>query len=171
MSCKASYTSFMVNLDTKTDSYDTRPSHFRCSLPIAHKCPIQRSWKGGVEAACERGHTGVRCSVCDAGYMKQLNKCVKCPSPVVSVTECAAYFLSFVILCWLMSKLDNVALVGETNEVNERTFADLIQSSLKVLMGFYQVLLRIINAFLTIQWPSTLTHAVKMFEYIQVPVL
>ena len=171
MSCKASYTSFMVNLNTKTDSYDPRTSHFRCSLPIAHKCPIQRSCKGGVEASCERGYTGVLCSICDAGYMKQFNKCVKCPSPVFSVTECVSYFLSFVILCWLMSKLDNVTLVGETDEVNERTFADLIHSSLKILMGLYRVLLCMVNAFLIIQWPSTLTHAVKVFEYIQVSVL
>ena len=103
--------------------------------------------------------------------MKQFNKCVKCSSPAVSVAECIAYFLSFVILCWLMSKLDNINLVVKDNGKNERTFADLIQSSLKIIMGFYQVLVRIINAFSSIQWPSTLTHAVKVFEFVELSVL
>ena len=170
-SCKDSFKSFIANLDTKNASYDTRTSHFKCNLPIAHKCPIPRSCKGGVEALCERGYTGVLCSVCDAGYMREFNKCLKCPSPVVSLAECIAYFLSFVFLCWLMSKLANVTLASKVNEKNERTFADLIQSSLKILMGFYQVLVRIIKAFSSIQWPSTLTHAVKVFEFIQLSVL
>ena len=170
-SCKDSFLSFMSNLDTKNDFYERNASHFKCKLPVAHKCPIPKSCRGGVEASCERGYTGVLCAVCDSGYMKQLHKCVGCPSPVVSVLECVAYFFSFVTLCWLMSKLDSVTLAGEVNEKNERTFADLIQSSLKILMGFYQVLVRIIKAFSSIQWPSTLTHAVKIFEFIQLSVL
>ena len=170
-SCKDSFRLFMSNLDTKNDSYEIGTSHFKCNLPTAHKCPIPQSCKGGVEASCERGYTGVLCSVCDSGYMKQVNKCFKCPSAVVAVTECVAYFLSFVILCWLMSKLANVTLVGKVNEKNKRTFADLIQSSLKILMGFYQVLVRIIHAFSSIQWPSILTHAVNIFEFIQLSVL
>ena len=169
--CKDSFISFMSNLDTTDDTYDRNANHFNCTLPIAHKCPIAKSCKGGVDAICHKGYTGVLCAVCDSGYTKQFNKCVKCPSPVVSVVECIAYFLSFVILCWLISKLKNVALVGKYEEINERTFADLIQSSLKILMGFYQVLVRIIYAFSSIQWPSTLTHAVKVFEFVELSVL
>ena len=169
--CKDLFLSFMKNLNTKNDSYDSSTSHFKCNLPVAHKCPIPHSCKGGVQASCERGYTGVLCAVCDSGYMKQFNKCVECPSSVVSVTECVAYFMSFVILCWLISKLDNVTLASQDNGKNERSFADLIQASLKILMGFYQVLVRIIYAFSSIQWPSTLTNAVKVFEFIQVTVL
>ena len=169
--CRDSFKSFMSNLDTKDDTYDRKANYFNCTLPIAHKCPIAKSCKGGVDATCYKGYSGALCAVCDSGYMKQFNKCVKCPSPVVSVVECIAYFLSFVILCWLMSKLKNITLAGNDNEKDERTFADLIQSSLKILMGFYQVLVRIINAFSSIQWPSTLTHAVKVFEFIELSVL
>ena len=169
--CKRSFTSFMTNLNTENDLYDRNANYFNCNLPIAHKCPISNACKGGVDATCTKGYTGVLCAVCDTGYMKQFNKCVECSSPVVSVIECIAYFLSFVILCWLMSKLDNITLVGKDNEKNERTFADLIQSSLKIVMGFYQVLVRIINAFSSIQWPSTLTHAVKVFEFVELSVL
>ena len=169
--CRDSFKSFMSNLDTKDDTYDRKANYFNCTLPIAHKCPIAKSCKGGVDATCHKGYSGALCAVCDSGYMKQFNKCVKCPSPVVSVVECIAYFLSFVILCWLMSKLKNITLAGNDNEKDERTFADLIQSSLKILMGFYQVLVRIINAFSSIQWPSTLTHAVKVFEFIELSVL
>ena len=169
--CRDSFKSFMSNLDTKDDTYDRKANYFNCNLPIAHKCPVAKSCKGGVDAKCNKGYTGVLCAVCDSGYMKQFNKCVKCPSPVVSVVECIAYFLLFVFLCWLMSKLKNITLVGNDNEKDERTFADLIQSSLKILMGFYQVLVRIINAFSSIQWPSTLTHAVKVFEFVELSVL
>ena len=169
--CKLSFKSFMANLDTINDSYDRNSNNFKCNLPIAHKCPMQNSCKGGVDATCNKGYTGVLCAVCGSGYMKQFNKCVKCSSPAVSVAECIAYFLSFVILCWLMSKLDSINLVVKENGKNERTFADLIQSSLKIIMGFYQVLVRIINAFSSIQWPSTLTHAVKVFEFVELSVL
>ena len=169
--CRNSFISFMSNLDTKDDTYDRKANYLNCNLPIAHRCPIAKSCKGGVDAICHKGYTGALCAVCDSGYMKQFNKCVKCPSPVLSVVECIAYFLSFVILCWLMSKLDKIALVGKDDEENGRTFADLIQSSLKILMGFYQVLVRIINAFSSIQWPRTLTHAVKVFEFIELSVL
>ena len=169
--CKHSFISFMTNLDREDNFYNRSASYFSCNLPIAHKCPISISCKGGVEAACNKGYTGVLCAVCGSGYMKQFNKCVKCSSPAVSVAECIAYFLSFVILCWLMSKLDGINLVVKDNDKNERTFADLIQSSLKIIMGFYQVLVRIINAFSSIQWPSTLTHAVKVFEFVELSVL
>ena len=169
--CRDSFISFMSNLDTKDDTYDRKANYFNCSLPIAHKCPIAKSCKGGVDTMCSKGYTGALCAVCDSRYMKEFNKCVKCPSPIVSVVECIAYFLSFVILCWLMSKLRNITLAGKENEKNGRTFADLIQSSLKILMGFYQVLVRIINAFSRIQWPSTFTHAVKVFEFVELSVL
>ena len=169
--CKLSFKSYMANLDTIHDSYDRNSNSLKCHLPIAHKCPMHNSCKGGVDATCNKGYTGVLCAVCGSGYMKQFNKCVKCSSPAVSVAECIAYFLSFVILCWLMSKLDSINLVVKENGKNERTFADLIQSSLKIIMGFYQVLVRIINAFSSIQWPSTLTHAVKVFEFVELSVL
>ena len=169
--CKLSFKSFMANLNTEDDSYDRNSNYLKCNLPIAHKCPVHDSCKGGVDATCNKGYTGVLCAVCGSGYMKQFNKCVKCSSPAVSLAECIAYFLSFVILCWLMSKLDSINLVVKDNDKNERTFADLIQSSLKIIMGFYQVLVRIINAFSSIQWPSTLTHAVKVFEFVELSVL
>ena len=169
--CKHSFKSFMSNLDTKDDSYNIEANYFKCNLPTAHKCPDENSCAGGVDATCKTGYTGVLCAVCAAGYMKQFNKCVACSSPVVSVTECMAYFLSFVIMCWLMSKLDKITLARREEEKVERTFADLIQSSLKIVMGFYQVLVQIINAFKSIEWPNALTHAVKVFEFVELSVL
>ena len=169
--CRTSLESFMSNLDTTNDSYSRETSHFACNLPIAHKCPIDGSCQGGVDASCNIGYTGVLCSVCDKGHMMSYNRCVKCPSPFVSVIECISYFLLFVILCLLMSKLDTVSLAGRKDPNDERTFADLIQSSLKILMGFYQLLVRIINAFSSIQWPTTLTHAMSALEFVQFSVL
>ena len=169
--CKVLFKSFMSNLDTKDDSYSRETSNFSCNLPIAHNCPMQGACKGGMEALCNNGYSGVFCAVCQSGYMKQFNKCVRCPSPVVSVIQCVGYFLTFIILCWLISKLDKVTLLGGKYENNERTFADLIQSSLKILMGFYQILVGIMNALSNIEWPSALNHAMKIFEFVQFSVL
>ena len=168
---KDSFKSFMANLDTTDDSYNRDSCRFSFNLPVAHKCPMTGSCKGGVDASCNTGYNGVLCAVCQSGYMKQFNKCVQCPTPFISAIQSAAYLLLFLIICWLMSKVDKITLVEENSEDNKRTFADLIQSSLKILMGFYQVLVRIINAFSNIQWPSTLSQAMKVFEFIQFSVL
>lgn len=169
--CKASFKAFMSNLDTEDDSYHRATMSFECDLPTAHKCPMANACEGGADASCADGYTGVLCAVCQSGYMKQFKQCVPCSSPAVSATQCAAYLFLFVLLCWLMSKLDKMKLEGDSNKAHERTFADLIQSSVKILMGFYQVLIRIIEAFSSIRWPNALTHAVKAFEFIQFSVL
>ena len=53
--CRNAFTSFMANLDTEDDSYNRDASYFKCNLPIAHKCPISNSCKGGVDATCNKG--------------------------------------------------------------------------------------------------------------------
>lgn len=167
--CKESFVAFMSNLDTKDNTYDRGTTRFTCDLPMAHQCPLKDSCNGGVDASCSSGYTGVLCAVCQPGFMRQFKKCVQCPSPIVSVLQLVAYFSLFIFICWLMSRLDKMKLVGDKS--GERSFADLIQSSLKILMGFYQVLIRIIDAFSSIHWPTALTKAVNIFEYVQFSVL
>ena len=117
--CRDSFISFMSNLDTNNDTYHRNANYFNCNLPTAHKWPIAKSCKGGLDAKCYKGYTGTLCAVCDSGYMKEFNKCVKCSSAIVSVAQCIACFLSFVILCWLISKLERVTLVRIGDEKNE----------------------------------------------------
>ncbi|XP_065054856.1 uncharacterized protein LOC135683518 [Rhopilema esculentum] len=162
-SCKTLYKAFMQNLDTKNDTYDRATIKYDCHMPTAHKCPLQGSCLGGIEADCKRGYTGILCAVCQGGYMKNFGKCTKCPSSVIAAVQCVAFFLAFVFICWLMSKVDKVKLAGN----DSKTFADLILSTLKILIGFYQVLVGIIHALPNIHWPGNLTKAVRVFEFIQ----
>eukprot|EP00795_Rhopilema_esculentum_P015848 gene15848-7175_t len=162
-SCKTLYKAFMQNLDTKNDTYDRATIKYDCHMPTAHKCPLQGSCLGGIEADCKQGYTGILCAVCQGGYMKNFGKFTKCPSSVVAVVQCVAFFLAFVFICWLMSKVDKVKLAGN----DSKTFADLILSTLKILIGFYQVLVGIIHALPNIHWPGNLTKAVRVFEFIQ----
>lgn len=174
--CKDMYERFASNLRTENDFYDRRTSHFSCNMPIAMKCPIGESCQGGEGANCSAGYTGVLCAVCDynKGYMKHLKSCVKCPSPFIAILQCAMFLLLFVLICWLMSALDKVPLAANDfcmEDTRRRTFADLIQSSLKILMGFYQVLLSVIHAFAGIHWPRLMSDAVTWFEYAQFSVV
>ena len=177
-SCKDFFQSFMRNLDIKNDTYDRSSVNFTsCNMPMPHKCPIKGSCKGGVEAACETGYSGVLCAVCSKGYMKQYNKCRKCPSRGVAIAQCIGYLLSFVIVCWLISATDKIKLADsdqfeeDGNQGNERTFADIILSSLKILLGFYQVVSGLIHALSYINWPHSLKSVMSSFEYIQFEVL
>ena len=166
-SCKTLYKAFMQNMDTRNDTYDRATIKYDCHMPTAHKCPLQGSCLGGMEADCKRGYTGILCAVCQGGYMKNFGKCTKCPSSAIAVVQCVAFFLAFVFICWLMSKVDKVKLAGN----DSKTFADLILSTLKILIGFYQVLVGIVHALPNIHWPGNLTKAVRVFEFIQFSIL
>ena len=166
-SCKTLYKAFMHNMDTRNDTYDRATIKYDCHMPTAHKCPLQGSCLGGMEADCKRGYTGILCAVCQGGYMKNFGKCTKCPSSAIAVVQCVAFFLAFVFICWLMSKVDKLKLAGN----DSKTFADLILSTLKILIGFYQVLVGIVHALPNIHWPGNLTKAVRVFEFIQFSIL
>ena len=178
-SCKELFLSFMANLDTKSDSYNRRTVHYECNMPTPHKCPIKGSCIGGVNATCKLGYKGVLCAVCEKGFMKNFGKCIKCPSAVVAVIQFLAYIVVFVLLCWLVSLTDRIRM-SNSNETREdsdaitrddRTFADAILSSFKILIGFYQVLSGTIHALGYIHWPETMKTTMSLLQYIQVEII
>eukprot|EP00795_Rhopilema_esculentum_P013553 gene13553-4441_t len=147
-SYKELFLAIMANLDTTSDDYNRRTVRYECNMPIPHKCPIKESCIGGVNATCIQGYTGVLCAVCEKGFMKNFGKCIRCPSAVVAVLQFLAYIVVFVLLCWLVSLTDRKRM-SNSNETrgdsevitrDDRTFADAILSSFKILIGFYQVL-------------------------------
>ena len=171
-SCRELYGAFMHNLDIKNDTYDPSSVNFTsCTMPLPHKCPIKGSCKGGVEAICERGYDGVLCAVCSKNYMRQFTKCRKCPSKAVAITQCIAYVFSFFFVCFLISVTDKIELAGQKGTGPKRTFADIILSSLKILMGFYQVVSGLIHALSYINWPLSLKSVMGWFEFIQLEIL
>eukprot|EP00795_Rhopilema_esculentum_P005198 gene5198-333_t len=166
-SCKSLYKAFMQNLDTENDTYNRATINYGCHMPTAHKCPLKGSCFGGIEARCKRGYTGILCAVCQEGYMKNFGECAKCPSSVIGVIQCVAFFLAFVFICWVMSKVDKLKLAGN----DSKTFADLILSTLKIIVGFYQVSVGIIHTLPNIRWPGNFTKAVRVFEFFQFSIL
>lgn len=172
-SCKDLYRAFMHNLDIKNDTYDRSTVNFtNCTMPLPRKCPIKDSCKGGVEATCKIGYTGVLCAVCSDGYMKQFTKCRKCPSRGVAIAQSIAYGLSFVFVCFLISATDKIFLADdEQSGGRKRTFADIILSSLKILMGFYQVVSGLIHALSYISWPHSVKSVMSSFQFIQFEIL
>ena len=172
--CKKSYKAFTYNLETWNNDYERNTMNLSCALPVPHKCPIHGSCLGTIDANCSKGYTGVLCAVCDKGHSHQFNKCVKCPKQAIAILQFVGYILLFVFICLLVTWTDKVTLSSEGNDDDQeepRTFADIILSSLKILLGFYQVLSGVIHAFSYIHWPKNLKTAVGTFEYIQFEVL
>ena len=187
-SCQESFEEFITNLDTKTDEYNRQTSKFLCLMPIPHKCPIRSSCLGGINAKCQDGYRGVLCAVCSKGYSQQLNKCIKCPKPFIAALQFVGYIALFVIVCLLLSWADKFTSDNTKQQRNwlqvplitkeqrsstkeKRTFADIILSTLKILIGFYQVLSCVIDAFSYIPWPRSLKNAIGIFEYLEFEVL
>ena len=174
-SCKQAFRSFMKNLDTRTNDYDRQTTKFECEIPLPQKCPIPGSCLGGIDANCSAGYRDVLCAVCDEGYMKDMNKCIRCPEPIIAILKLIGYFFIFIFLCFLLSWIDgsrktrnrakndeHVASKSET-----RNIADIILSSLKIILGFYQVLGGIISAMSKTPWPKELQRAASYMEYLE----
>lgn len=156
-SCKDAYKAFIENLETTTDSYDRKTTKFSCIMPVSHECPMRGSCLGGITGKCNKGYKGVLCAVCDNGYNRQFSKCIKCPKPCIAALQFVGYLTLFVVVCLLVSWADKLTVDEQAQDrsplqdlliVNEqrasvrktRTFADIILSRLKILLGFYQVL-------------------------------
>lgn len=174
MSCKDRFQAFISNLETYDDSYDRRTATFNCQLPLATQCPIPDSCSGGIDASCASGYTGVLCAVCSRGHSKHFNRCVKCPHAIIVIFEFAGYAAMFIFLCFIISLTDKVTL-GKNSEQQAngeyRTVADVIISSIKISIGFYQILVGIMHAFSCVKWPNSLLKTVSVLEYIQFEVI
>ena len=175
---KQAFKAFMMNMETQNRSYDRNTMKYTNHLPVPYKCPIPESCLGGVDAKCSKGYTGVLCAVCDQGYSRQFDRCIKCPKPFVAVLQFVGYIALFVFVCLLITWADKVSFSksGSSDnlwqkEIEHRTLADVILSNLKILLGFYQVLNGVIHAFSYIHWPENLKRAAGAFEYLEFEVL
>eukprot|EP00794_Sanderia_malayensis_P020582 gene20582-22608_t len=167
--CKNSFIAFMRNLDIEDDSYSRETSKFDCSLPQPHPCRVKGSCLGGVNATCLSNYTGVLCSVCEKGYSRQFENCIKCPKPWYAVLQFVGYIVLFLFICAIISWTDKIRIQVAKNHT--RTFADIILSNLKILIGFYQVLVVIMNVFSHVSWPLSFQKTIGVFQFVQLEVL
>ena len=170
-SCKQQFQSYILNLDTFDNNYDRNTMHFKCPLPIPIKCPMRGSCQGGIHSSCSSGYTGVLCGVCSEGYKRNFNTCVKCSQLYVIILRWIGLIALFVLLCYIVSdkKGDRprVRWMSESDDDSNRNVVDIFISSFKILIGFYQTLIGVMNAYNTISWPSNLVAIISMMEYIQ----
>ena len=175
--CEHAYIAFIKNLDTTNNSYDRRTMQFNCQMPIPIKCPMHGSCLGGIQPKCSRGYTGALCAVCKREYRKEFNQCVKCPTSTEAVLQIVGYITVFIFFCVIISFTDTINIENEhhtiesSHFIDHRTLADILLSSMKILIGFYQVLFGIMHAFANAQWPASLKSALTILQYIQFEII
>ena len=137
------------------------------TIPQPYRCPMAEACKGGLNSSCEAGYEGPLCAVCSDGYHKQLKKCKLCPTKGWMIGQLAiigALFVLFVILVVWGSK-------KKSKKDAERPFLDKILGNIKVVIGFYQVLFGIMEAFSFIKWPGSLSVVGEYSEIIQMNIV
>ena len=168
ITCEHVYLAFIENLDITDDTYDRQTMHFNCQMPLPIKCLIRGSCVGGTHSTCSPGYSGALCAVCKRGYYRHFNHCVQCPQSVWAILQFIGYIAMFVILCFIISLTDKIKIEYSQDH---RTVADIILSSLKILIGFYQILITIIHAFSNVHWPSNLKKGINIFQYLQFEII
>ena len=175
--CEHIYKKFTENLKVKDDTYDRTTMHFNCQMPLPIKCPMFGSCLGGIQPRCSPKYTGVLCAVCKRGYSLQFNQCIRCPQSMRAALQFIVCIAIFAMLCFVVSITDKFKLQCGHNSTKPtqccqcRTFADVILSSLKILIGYYQVLVSTMYAFANIRWPNNLKIAINLLEYIQFTII
>ena len=175
--CQYMYNQFITNLDITDDTYNRATMQFKCHMPLPIKCPMFDSCLGGIHPTCSRGYNGVLCAVCDRGYSLKFNKCIQCPKPLWASLQFIGYIALFVIFCFIISLTDQIIIaesqrcLQREEQHDSRTFADIILSSLKILIGFYQIFISIMHAFSNIHWPHNLKTATNILQYVQFQII
>ncbi|XP_044182728.1 putative leucine-rich repeat-containing protein DDB_G0281931 [Acropora millepora] len=164
---KEHFISFRDALSKNSSVENNSTYEYPYPLPQPHRCPRPESCLGGMDSNCSEGYEGPLCDVCRQGYYKQLKTCRECPSKKWMIGQLcligAAIFVISVIAAWRSKK--------QIKKKKVRSLGDLILSKMKIVIGFYQVTVGMIEAFAFIKWPESLTFIGKYSEMLQLNVL
>ena len=170
---KLLYENFIRNLDHITPVVRSNPSRndslieYPHVLPKPYKCPRKESCTGGLESQCSDGYEGPLCEVCSAEYYKQMRTCKKCPTKnwMAGQLSIAAALIVIIIalVVWASKK--------KSKKSSGRPLVDIILGRLKIVVGFYQVMFGVLEAFAYIKWPESLALIGKYSEIVQLNVL
>ena len=134
-------------------------------LPRPHQCPRNESCMGGLDSSCALGYEGPLCEVCSTGYYKQLKTCQKCPTKKWIVGQISIFFavvvVVIVIIVWISKK---------RRKSEGRSLVDVILGRLKIVIGFYQLMFGVLEAFSYVKWPDSLALIGKYSEVLQLSV-
>ena len=160
---KELYKSFRKVLDGNSPVEIQSIIEYPYSLPRPHKCPRPESCLGDFDSKCHVGYEGPLCAVCSAGYYKQLKTCRECPSKTwmigqLSVIAAVTIIITAVVV-WRGRK--------QAKKKQGRSLVDIVLGRLKIVIGFYQVIFGVLEAFAYIKWPDSLSLIGKYSEMLQ----
>ena len=101
---------------------------------------FSRSCVGGVASLnnpCVSGYEGPVCGICSHGYYKQIQSCKECPTKKqvaiqLGIIVASLMFIAAIVMWYSRKK-------GQKNE--GRALIDIVFARLKIIIGFYQVLI------------------------------
>lgn len=160
------YKAFAENLKIENNFYSRNTSSYNGTLPQPYQCPRVESCEGGLESKCATGYSGPLCEVCESGYYKRVLSCKACPSGTwVIVQLCLVGLVVLILIAILIWN-------GRRKKTKEkRPMIDILLARLKIVIGFYQVTSGIVEAFVYVKWPSSLSMIGDYAEIIQLNIL
>ena len=157
------YKEFVLNIQIFNAEYNRDFSSYRALLPTPIKCPFTDSCNGGIESSCTEGYEGTLCATCSSNHFLRFNRCLECPSMLVTGISCVFVIVVFIVLFLLI-------FCGDSNAENSErggTEADVVMSCVKIVVGFYQVASGIFSALRQVQWPVVLVSMEKYLKFVE----
>ena len=157
------YKNFVLNIQIFNAEYNRDFSSYRALLPTLIKCPFTDSCNGGIESSCTEGYEGTLCATCSSNHFLRFNRCLECPSMLVTGISCVFVIVVFIVLFLLI-------FCGDSNAANSErggTEADVVRSCVKIVVGFYQVASGIFSALRQVQWPVVLVSMQKYLKFVE----
>lgn len=159
------YKLLIANLAIESDSYLNESMKYVGRVPKAYKCLRQDSCLGGIDSECAEGYAGPLCANCQSGFYKRMIACHKCPSKkLVAIQFGVLGFIVFVIILVIVKS-------EKSSKPGRRTIADIFLAHVKIVIGFYQVLAGLLQAFSYVKWPSEVSVLESYIRFVQLNVL
>ena len=164
---KNRYEIFIKTLLASSSTMDDFYVQYPFAIPTPYKCPVKESCKGGLNSTCENGYEGPLCSVCSSGHFEQFKICTRCPSRkwIAGQISIALVIVLIIIAILVWTSRKKIKKGGKGR------LMDTFFSKLKIVIGFYQVMHGLLDAFSYIKWPGSLESIAKYSEFLQLNVL
>jgi hypothetical protein len=108
---------------------------------------------------------GPLCAVCSHGYYKRLLECHTCPSKKLAAIQLSGVFCVLVVIFVVLIKSE------KKSKSSRRATTDIFLAHVKILLGFYQVLAGVLQAFSYVQWPKAVSFIGYYIQFIQLNIL
>lgn len=155
------YKLLIAGLAIESDTYDNESMKYVGRVPKAYKCIRQDSCLGGIESQCAEGYVGPLCANCQSGFYKRMIACHKCPSKKLIAIQFGILGVIVFVIILVIVKSDKSSKPGR------RTVADVFLAHVKIVIGFYQVLAGLLQAFSYVKWPSEVSILESYIRFVQ----